>query len=195
MKRLSVIIFSVLACLSLSAQKPTGTFTLYPRVGFNMSKFSGDKLYIEASSPETADVKYKAGFTAGAEVQYQMSDILALSGGLLYSRQGTKFDGIPDMDNVKMNTDNINVPVLLVATSNIGLNFKLGLQPEFRVSDSFNKIMNRVTLSIPIGLSYDYRNFELDVRYNFGLTSVYKGDVDNAYNRSFMLTLSYGIDL
>lgn len=128
-------------------------------------------------------------------MQYQMSDVIALSGGLLYSRQGTGFGDIPDMKGFKMSSDNINVPILLLATTNIGLNLKLGLQPEFRVSTAFDKIMKRVTLSMPIGLSYDYRNFELDVRYNFGITSVYNSDVQAAYNKSFVLTLAYGIDL
>lgn len=195
MKRLLIVIFAVLACLGMSAQKPNGTFTLYPRVGINLSKFSGDKIYAYISEPKQVDAKYKTGFTAGAEMQYQMSDVIALSGGLLYSRQGTGFGYIPDMKGFKMSSDNINVPILLLATTNIGLNLKLGLQPEFRVSTAFDKIMKRVTLSMPIGLSYDYRNFELDVRYNFGITSVYNSDVQAAYNKSFVLTLAYGIDL
>lgn len=53
-----------------------------------------------------------------------------------------------------------------------------------------------VQISIPVGLSYEYRNFILDARYNFGVTKTYKGefsDIVKSKNKSFVVTIGYRI--
>ncbi len=195
MKKFLVIIILILICTTIHAQKPAGTTTIYPRIGISLSKYSSDKIYTDIQPADYVNAKFKTGFTVGAELQHQISNVIALSGGLLYSRMGTKFEPIDDLGVFNINTDNINIPVMLIATSNIGLNFKLGLQPAIRISKSFDKILNRFILSIPAGISYNFRNFELDLRYNYGLTPVYKDNAPAANQHSIMFTIGYGIDL
>lgn len=125
-KRLFAVLVGMLLCCNIFAQKEPGTLTLYPRVGLNLSKFSGDKIYRE---------------------------------------------------------------------SFYGISAKIGIQPEFRVSNKHDAILNKVNCSIPIGLSYEYHNIAFDIRYNLGLTHVYKNMTDNARNSTLMFTLGYGIDL
>ena len=48
-------------------------------------------------------------------------------------------------------------------------------------------------LSVPVGLSYEWRNVELDVRYHFGLTNIMKDQ--NAKRRYLMVTLGYNFQL
>ena len=143
------------------------------------------------------DAKFKTGFTAGAELQYQLSDIIALSGGVIYSEQGTKFGSIEGIDDVEIKHNDINVPLLFVLTTKYGFSLKAGLQPEFRGSDKVDKIINEVNLYIPVGIAYEYRNVCLDLRYNFGMTHIYKdqSQYDKSHNGTIMLTLGYGIDL
>ena len=43
--------------------------------------------------------------------------------------------------------------------------------------------------------TYEYHNIAFDIRYNLGLTHVYKNMTDNAHNSTLMFTLGYGIDL
>ena len=50
-----------------------------------------------------------------------------------------------------------------------------------------------VDLSIPVGLSYQYENFVIDGRYNWGLTKVYDGD--DAKNSVFQITVGYKFSL
>ena len=45
-------------------------------------------------------------------------------------------------------------------------------------------------LSVPVGVSYEYMNFVLDARYNWGLMKVVNVG-DAFYNRCFMLSLGY----
>jgi len=47
--------------------------------------------------------------------------------------------------------------------------------------------------SIPVGLSYEYKNFVLDGRYNFGVTNLAK-DVTSK-NSVFQFTLGYKFDI
>lgn len=186
--------------VSAFAQKPVGTLTLYPRVGMTLSKFTGDKVFFTSRGimDGRADAKYKAGIVAGAELQYQMSNVVALSGGVFYSQQGTKFDKVPDLDEkLKMEHNDIIVPLMLVATTKYGISAKIGIQPEILVDSKYKDIMNGFNVSVPVGISYEYRNISLDVRYNIGLTKIYKdqGANDNARNSTFMFTVGYGIDL
>ena len=87
MKRMMMFAFTMMMAFVAFAQKSPGTLTLYPRVGMSFSKFCGDKIYTDIlnSAGGHVDAKFKTGFTAGAELQYQLSDIIALSGGVIYS--------------------------------------------------------------------------------------------------------------
>ena len=53
--------------------------------------------------------------------------------------------------------------------------------------------LNTFDLSVPVSMSYEWKNVELDVRYHFGLTNVVK-DAD-AKRRYLMVTLGYNFQL
>lgn len=202
MRKLFALLLLWLPVLQLSAWREPGTTTIYPRVGFNLSKFSGDKIYTGINTFDgvagTIPARFKVGFNVGAEAQHQFSNALAGSIGLLYSQQGTAFKKTSDTElDFKIKENNLIVPVMLVATTKYNIDFKLGLQPEFRVSKAFDKVLNKVSLSIPVGISYEYRNVVLDLRYNIGVSHVYKeqSSYDASRGQTVMLTLGYGIDL
>ena len=202
MRKLFALLLLWLPVLQLSAWKEPGTTTIYPRVGFNLSKFSGDKIYTGINTFDgvagTIPARFKVGFTVGAEAQHQFSNALAGSIGLFYSQQGTAFKKTSDTElDFKIKENNLIVPVMLVATTKYNIDLKLGLQPEFRVSKAFDKVLNKVSLSIPVGISYEYRNVVLDLRYNIGVSHVYKeqSSYDASRGQTVMLTLGYGIDL
>ena len=202
MRKLFALLLLWLPVLQLSAWREPGTTTIYPRVGFNLSKFSGDKIYTGINTFDgvagTIPARFKVGFTVGVEAQHQFSNALAGSIGLLYSQQGTAFKKTSDTEfDFKMKENNLIVPVMLVATTKYNIDVKLGLHPEFRVSKAFDKVLNKVSLSIPVGISYEYRNVVLDLRYNIGVSHVYKeqSSYDASRGQTVMLTLGYGIDL
>lgn len=66
----------VLSSVGAFAQQAVGTTTIQPKVGLNVSTIG--------------DNDWKAGFAAGAELQYQASDNLGVAVGALYSVQGYK---------------------------------------------------------------------------------------------------------
>ena len=209
MKRTIVLAVISMMMMAIQAQKEVGTFTVYPRFGVNISKFSGQKIYYDASDNYVKE-KYKFGLSAGAELWYQFHNSLALSAGFIESNQGTKTEDInlESTNNVKetysysVNTQVLNIPLLLHVFVAPGLSFEAGVQPGFLLSakskendekNDVKSLMKTFDLSIPIGISYEYGNIQLDLRYNHGLTSL--GDFfDKGHNRSIVLTLGYGID-
>jgi len=209
MKRTIVLAVISMMMMAVQAQKEVGTFTVYPRFGVNISKFSGQKIYYYASDNYVKE-KYKFGLSAGAELWYQFHYSLALSAGLIESNQGTKTEDInlESTNNAKetysysVNTQVLNIPLLLHVFVAPGLSFEAGVQPGFLLSakskendekNDVKSLMKTFDLSIPIGISYEYANIQLDLRYNHGLTSL--GDFfDKGHNRSIVLTLGYGID-
>ena len=104
--------------------------------------------------------------------------------------------------------DYINVPIMANVYVTKGLAVKLGVQPGFLVSSTnkaeaktflgsgstTNEIKAKsVDFSIPVGISYEYNNFQLDARYNWGLTKVFENFKDK--NSVFQITLGYKFDL
>lgn len=201
MKKILFMLAVMALPLMAHAQKAPNTITIYPRIGVNWSKFSGDKIYYAydaGSMDQTADSKYRAGFTAGAEVQYQFTNTVAASIGALYSRQGSDYEDLPAGfgKSPSVKTDNILVPVLLVGTTNFGLSVKAGVQADFCVNDDDMEAIRKVGLSIPIGLAYEWNHIVLDARYNIGVTKVFKSYYgDDQHNSTFLVTLGYGFDL
>lgn len=199
MRIIFCLIVMLMAVADATAQREPGTFTVYPRVGVNWSKHMNDKIYMEGD--ENVPATFLTGFAGGADVQYQLTNAIALSGGLMYSQQGTKFEYNIMFDEFderpQFRTHFINIPLLAVMTTRFGMSLKAGVQPEFRVGNRFDGVFNRVNISIPVSVSYEWKHVCLDLRYNIGVSRLYKGLLggSNCYNRTIMLTLGYGIDM
>lgn len=188
MKRILLSIAMVVSAVATFAQLPVGTWSVQPKVGLNV-----------ATITDFDGIDPRCGVVAGAELQYQISDIFALSFGALYSMQGCKGDdgGVDVTDKL----DYINLPILANVYVTRGLAVKAGLQPGFNVSskekykgdrESYEKDIdgvNTVELSIPIGVSYEFSDFVLDARYNFGVTKI--ADGISSKNSVFQFTVGY----
>ena len=193
MKKTIITIMLAIMSMATFAQKEPGTLTFYPCVGIKLSKFADSKIYyLDGGYVES---KFKVGLAIGAECEYQLCNQFALSGGVLYSQQGEQYD-LPSESKEfeKTRYDNINIPLLAVFNTRIGLSVKCGLQPEFVIGKPDFKA-RKTNLSLPLGLSYEYKNLCFDLRYNLGLTNVMDLDGITTKNRTIMLTLGYGIEL
>lgn len=198
MKKLIAIAALLISSVATFAQQPVGSFSIQPKVGLNI-----------ASLTKVDDSDPRFGLVAGAEFMYQASDMLGVSFGALYSMQGCKGKATENKVDCTLKLDYINVPVLANVYVAPGFAVKLGLQPAFCIN---NKIKgksggssveidgdelfldeNTFDLSMPIGLSYEFSNFVIEGRYNFGLTKAYK-DVDSK-NSVFQFTVGYKLPL
>lgn len=189
MKRILAVIAALLVAVAIFAQDEVGTYFIKPMAGMNVSNYVGSD----------ANSKCRVGFTGGVEVGYQMSPNIAVSGGVLFSMQGAKSDKT-DTD-VTVHANYLNMPILLNYYIFKGMAIKAGVQPGINVSaTATTELPGRsidqdvqgyytFDLSIPVGLSYEWRHMVLDARYNIGLTNV-KEDM-SARNSVFQLTLGY----
>ena len=191
MKKILVVAALMLLSVSTFAQHAVGSFNLQPKVGVsiaNLTEFKG-------TDP-------RVGVVAGVEGEYQASDIISVSAGVLYSMQGAK-GNIGNSNDATNRLDYINVPIMANVYVVKGLAVKLGVQPGFNVSNkikknNLNAVDNpikaqSVDVSIPVGLSYEYSNFQLDARYNWGVSKALKWS--DAKNSVFQITLGYKFDL
>ena len=199
MKKILVVAALMLSSVSTFAQHAVGSFNLQPKVGVSIANLTD----IKGTDP-------RVGVVAGVEGEYQASDIISVSAGVLYSMQGSKYEY--ELLNQKYKSTNkldyINVPIMANVYVTKGLAVKLGVQPGFNVSSSNKQEVNTfagsgsstfdvkaksVDFSIPVGLSYEYNNFQLDARYNWGLTKAFENG--KAKNSVFQITLGYKFDL
>ena len=182
MKKLLFIALVALSSIGAFAQSRTGSTTIQPKIGLNVST--------------VGDLDWKAGFVFGAEIQHQFTSKMGLAGGLLYSFQGGKHD------DYSWNPGYLNIPVTLnyYVAKNFAL--KAGLQPGFKVSskvtakaggfsvtENLDDAFKSFDLSVPVGISYEYMNVCLDARYNIGVTKVMDGT--DSKNSVFQVTLGY----
>ena len=190
MKKILFIACLLLASVGTFAQHAKGSFNIQPKVGLNVATMTDN----DGSDP-------RVGFVGGAEFEYQATDLLSLSFGALYSQQGLKANSDEMDGTIKM--DYINVPVLLNVYVTKGLAVKAGIQPGFKVNSKVKALqaggvdasVKSVDFAIPVGLSYEYRNFQFDARYNFSATKAIEAEGESTKHSVFQFTVGYKFDL
>ncbi len=200
MKKLSSILVVLFCLCTLSSHAQSvgkGAFSFIPRVGIDFAKLSNHEVYTDVSGlDKVSKAKFKPGFVVGANVEYMALDNLGIELGFQYAREGSNHD----FEASEVSLDYINVPLManIYVVDNFAL--RVGVQPGFLVGndvdDGFgDDPCKKVDFSIPVGLSYEYENFILGVRYNIGLTRVFKFDLLKEKNQVFMVDLGYRIAL
>jgi len=184
----------IMSSVGVFAQHGVGSITIQPKVGINvanLTKSDGD------------GIDNRIGFVIGAEAEYQIEEQISISAGLIYSQQGQKESGILGDKFVDgtLKLDYINIPILANIYVVKGLALKCGIQPGFKVNSKAKAKTvgasaefdlpgaKSVDFSIPVGVSYEYANVQLDARYNWGLTKV--STIVDSKNSVFQITLGY----
>lgn len=189
------------------AQGAVGSWTLTPRVGVNMSKLSEeDVIYENLNSQASQKVKYKWAMTAGADVEYQAWTQVAVSAGVFYSNEGYTYGKLPEVGELSQSLHFVSVPILLhfyIEPKLLpGLALKAGVQLGYLVgakqyagneTNTVTGNYHRMNVSIPAGISYSYRNFTADVRYNIGVANLCNVSmIDKSWRTgSLWITLGY----
>lgn len=230
-----LLLFSV-SCITITAQRSKGDITLYPRLGYNISKYSKQIPVQPKYEPsKLTKSKFKSGYTIGAELHKQITEKTGASIGLLYSTEGSKLADYTieseakkwDIKDFSSQLHYLQLPIRatidIMKWQNASISFDFGIQIGYllkgknkNTTEVYNKngntwvpdnegsgkssgttteVYKRTNFSIPIGFSYEYNKFSLDLRYNIGLTKVYNYIDENICNRNWVLTIGYGIVL
>ena len=180
MKKILLMAAVLLSSVGAFAQHEVGSINIQPKVGLNL-----------ANVTEVSDSKMRPAFVAGAELEYQATDLLSLSAGLLYSQQGYKLESKDAHTTVttEWKPAYLNIPIMANVYVAQGLAVKLGVQPGFMVDKNDAKNVKTFDFSIPVGLSYEFNNIQIDGRYNWGLTKL--GENWDAKNSVLQFTVAY----
>ena len=206
MKRLLILTAILMMAIVVKAQHEEGDFMVQPKFGMNIATLSD-------ADKSITDLHF------GLEAEYMVTDNFSLGLGAILSNQGAKYDFWDEYNGQNKYTvdlDYVHVPILASYYVLPGLAVKAGIQPGFKMRakakfddrtidlDELYKLgsvlldedikVSKFDFSIPVGASYEYKNFVLDARYNWGLLKVMNVG-DAFYNRCFMLSLGYKFQL
>lgn len=177
MKRLSILIILSALFTMVHAQPTAGRWSIIPKVGVTLSKVSGDSFMVmkNETGKDEVNSKYKPGFMAGVDVQYQFNKLLGCSLGFFYQQEGERFDDITFAENDqptealgsnKLSLGYLAVPVMAHAYVAQGLAFSIGIQPALLTNAEQSYETSKITVdeaghrsySPPQDEEYDVKN-------------------------------------
>ncbi len=217
MKKIMMIAAMMVAAISANAQNEVGQLTLKPTVGMNiasMTKTEGDsKVRVGIAAGVEAEYGITESFSLSAGLLYSMQGVKG-NGSFDLDFFDEYFNYVGDAEytgKATVKLDYINIPILANYYVIPGLAIKAGIQPAFNVSKKVKfegdviisgnkketvnvdkKIDDGVKafqFAIPVGISYEYKNFVLDARYNIGVTKAFK--YTDSRHSVFQITLGY----
>lgn len=180
MKKILFIAVALIATLSIHAQSEVGTISVVPKMGMTY----GNYVSICHTNETHSDILESCGhpgFTIGAEIAYQYNSYFQPSISVMYANLGNKFERRNDGTKyAEHNAHHIVVPIMANFYVWKGLALKTGIQPSLMIdcNESHNgwityrRNWNMLDIIIPMGLSYEYKNFVADLRYNVGTIPV-----------------------
>ena len=138
MRRLFLLCLFVLTLFGAQAQPKWGTWSVVPHVGVSFANLTKDAIYVPYNG--TSHSQTRIGFSGGADVYYQLTDKLALSGGVAYTQAGCNFKDIPAdlsarsgtvLHDSYYNLGYVDVPLLAHIYISKDLALSIGCQPSF----------------------------------------------------------------
>ena len=216
MKKIMMIAAMMVAAVTANAQNEVGQLTLKPTVGMNiasMTKTEGDsKVRVGIAAGVEAEYGITESFSLSAGLLYSMQGVKGNgSFDLDFFDEYFNYEGDAEYTGkATVKLDYINIPILANYYVIPGLAIKAGIQPAFNVSKKVKfegdviygnkketvnvdkKIDDGVKafqFAIPVGISYEYKNFVLDARYNIGVTKAFK--YTDSRHSVFQITLGY----
>ena len=218
MKILFWMALAIITTIGAKAQYREGTWSLQPKLGMVLSTLT-NMPKLSATEDVDLDKTFFFGYQIGAEVEYQMTDNFSLAAGVNYTSQGSNWKDYKSpaisVDDCKIDLGYVNLPVLANYYLLDGLAVKAGVQLGVMVNAKFKGIIevadpvgriplllddnymddcNKLDVSIPIGLSYEFDNHAVvETRYNLGLTHTNKTDLlgEKGMNNC-VLVISFG---
>ena len=179
MRRLFLLFLFVLTLFGAQAQPKWGTWSVVPHVGVSFANLTNDAVHV--ADNRISHSQTRIGFSGGADVYYQLTDKLALSGGVAYTQAGCNFKDIPADLSLRsgtvfhdsyFNLAYVDVPLLAHVYVSKGLAFSLGFQPSFLTKATAHAEMQDYETDGKGGIKYDKNEVsEGDIKTSFKKTA------------------------
>jgi hypothetical protein len=159
------------------------------KAGLNLANFSGD---------DAEDSKSKIGFNIGGFAEIPVASSFAVKPELVFSTQGAKSEETTFTDDIKLNLNYLNVPILGKYNSTSGFFAETGPQIGFllsakaKVGDDDTDVKDQfksTDFSWAFGLGYEMleSGFGINLRYNLGLGNIGDNEDGSLKNSVFQL--------
>lgn len=210
MKRKTIIM--LMACvfsLNIYGQSKSGTISIIPKVGTNISNITSNELLLQGDVALKS--KSKAGLVFGLDAQCQVSDLIAVSLGVGYSRQGYRYDdceykvtstedydvyeGISDNHH---NIDYLTVPLMIKGYVARGLSVGVGVQCGFILDNKMKYETSAFNVNRDGSREYTTRSEVTEVEWGKSMLNDFDVSIplSVAYEYSnVVVTASYNIGL
>ena len=203
MRRLFLLSLFVFSVFSVQAQPKWGTWSVVPHVGVSFANLTKDAINVPYNG--TSHSQTRIGFSGGADVYYQLTDKLALSGGVAYTQAGCNLKDIPAGLNAKhgtvfhnayFNLGYVDVPLLAHIYISKDLALSIGCQPSFLTKATSHTEMQDYETDGKGGIKYDKNEVsEGDVKHWYKKTA-FAIPVGISYEyENVMLTARYNFGL
>ena len=203
MRRLFLLSLFVLSVFAVQAQPKWGTWSVVPHVGVSFANLTNDAVHV--ADNRISHSQTRIGFSGGADVYYQLTDKLALSGGVAYTQAGCNFKDVPADLSARsgtvfhdsyFNLGYVEVPLLAHVYVSKGLAFSVGCQPSFLTKATSHTEMQGYETDGKGGIKYDKTEVsEGDAKTLFKKTA-FSIPVGISYEyENVMLTARYNIGL
>lgn len=202
----------LMACvfsLNIYGQSKSGTISVIPKVGTNISNITSNELLLQGDIALKS--KSKAGLVFGLDAQYQVSDQIAVSLGVGYSRQGYRYDdceykvtstedydvyeGISDNHH---NIDYLTVPLMIKGYVARGLSVGVGVQCGFILDNKMKYETSAFNVNRDGSREYTTRSEVTEVEWGKSMLNDFDVSIplSVAYEYSnVVVTASYNIGL
>lgn len=190
---MKIIISTLFAVLFLSGAANAQHANIGIKGGVNAYTIKGD-------NSASFDFDTKTSFHLGLIGHIHIANQFALQPELVYSVQGAQSG-----QDVKVNLNYINVPVMFQYMFDNGFRLQAGPQLGFLASAKSKVNNNQIDvkddfegMDLGLGLGASYvnpaTNFGVDLRYNIGLSNINKAGSTNYYNRGLQAGVFYLFD-
>ena len=162
MRRLFLLSLFVLSVFAVQAQPKWGTWSVVPHVGVSFANLTNDAIHV--ADNRISHSQTRIGFSGGADVYYQLTDKLALSGGVAYTQAGCNFEDVPADLSARsgtvfhdsyFNLGYVDVPLLAHVYVSKGLAFSVGCQSSFLTKATAHAEMQDYETDGKGGIKYD----------------------------------------
>ena len=179
MRRLFLLCLFVFTLFGAQAQPKWGTWSVVPHVGVSFANLTNEAIGV--ADNRISHSQTRIGFSGGANVYYQLTDKLALSGGVAYTQAGCNFEDVPADLSAKsgtvfhdsyFNLGYVDVPLLAHVYISKGLAFSVGCQPSFLTKATAHTEMQEYETDGKGGIKYDKNEVsEGDVKHWYKKTA------------------------
>lgn len=182
--KLSAILAALVAVFMMTGTTQAQHFNIGIKGGLNLYSLNSD-------IDNAYDVK--PSFHIGLLGHIHITNHFAIQPEVVFSAQGTKYG-----DNLNLNLNYVNAPVLFQYMFDNGFRLQAGPQVGFLVAakadgEDVNRNFKSIDFGMAVGASYVHppSGFGIDARYNHGITTIAETENVDTYNRGFQVGVFY----